>query len=299
MSKTKPTKVPVMRKNQPYGDWKKELQVWEATNKILDVDDKILSGTLFESLEGISRETVLSELTVAQITASEGVKNITDTLDKFFIGNVTQNAYSVIDDFFVYKRPVETTMENFIIEFQLKVNKIKSTGTTLSDEILGYALLKAANLSDEKHSMCRATCSDMKFLTVKTQLEKVGFDSNTKLHNFSSNSNSGPSNVKVENCFYSDFPDSAINHNYSENVSDDDLNGERVYYSGSRNFRQQSPVDRSFKKNPTDSFGYVRACSFCKCQYHWLIDCPYAPAEIKNRLPQRNRGKPNSSHKVL
>lgn len=298
MSKAKPTKVPVMRQNQPYGDWKKELEVWEATNKILDVDSKILSGTLFESLEGISRQTVLSELTVAEITAEEGVKNITDTLDKFFLGNVTQNAYSVIDDFFIYKRPSETTMEKFIIEFQLKVNKVKASGTTLSDEVLGYALLKAANLSDDKHSMCRATCNDMKFSTVKTQLEKVGFGTSMKSQHYSS---ATTSKVKVENCFYGDFPESALNHDYSD-ISDDDLNGERVYYSGSRsNFRNPgNSGERSFKKNPTDSFGYVRACSFCKCQYHWLVDCPYAPADVRNRLPQRSRSKPGSSHnKVL
>ena len=38
MSAAKPTKAPVMRKNQPYADWKKELQVWEGTNKIMKVE---------------------------------------------------------------------------------------------------------------------------------------------------------------------------------------------------------------------------------------------------------------------
>ena len=53
MSKSRPTKVPVMKKNQPYGDWRKELQVWEATNIALDVQKKVQAGKLFESLEGL------------------------------------------------------------------------------------------------------------------------------------------------------------------------------------------------------------------------------------------------------
>ena len=98
---SKPTKVPAMRKGQPYGDWRKELKVWEATNTSLNVDKNIQSGTLFESLEGTARQTVLSELSVAELTADDGIQNITNTLDKFFLGDETQNAYNAIDELMV------------------------------------------------------------------------------------------------------------------------------------------------------------------------------------------------------
>ena len=78
------TKVPVMKKDQQYTDWKKELQIWEATNTVLGVDKKIQAGVLFESLDGIPRQTVLSELTVSEITHENGVENILSTLDHFF-----------------------------------------------------------------------------------------------------------------------------------------------------------------------------------------------------------------------
>ena len=63
------TKVPTMKKNQLYSEWKKELQIWEVTNVSLGVDKKIQAAVLFQSLEGKPRQTVLSELTVAEITA--------------------------------------------------------------------------------------------------------------------------------------------------------------------------------------------------------------------------------------
>ena len=69
--------------NQPYVDWKKELQIWEATNHVLGVDGKVQAGMLFQSLEGIPRQIVLSEMKVTEITADDGVKNIIDTLDNF------------------------------------------------------------------------------------------------------------------------------------------------------------------------------------------------------------------------
>ena len=67
MGKSKPTKAPAMKKNQTYKDWKKEVEVWELVNTALDVEKRIQGGMLFDSLEGIKRDTVLSELSVAEI----------------------------------------------------------------------------------------------------------------------------------------------------------------------------------------------------------------------------------------
>ena len=83
MSK-KATKVPVMKKNQPYADWKKELEIWKVTNTALGVGKVIQAGILFESLEGIPRETVLSELSVTNITHENGVDNIIGAQMSFF-----------------------------------------------------------------------------------------------------------------------------------------------------------------------------------------------------------------------
>ena len=83
MGKAVPTKVPVMKKNQPYEDWMKRIQVWKATNTVLGVEKKIQAGVLFESLKGNPQQIVLSELKVAEIIADDGIKNITDTLDNF------------------------------------------------------------------------------------------------------------------------------------------------------------------------------------------------------------------------
>ena len=58
MNKSRSTKVPAMRKHQPYVDWRKELEVWQVTNTTLEVDKKIQAGILFESLEGSPRQIV-------------------------------------------------------------------------------------------------------------------------------------------------------------------------------------------------------------------------------------------------
>ena len=111
-----------MKKGQPYKDWKKELDIWKLTNTKLGVDKAVQAGILFESLEGIPRDTVLSELTVAEITHDDGVDNIIRALDAFLLGNETQNAFTAHDDLMSFRRKPDMNMESFPVEFQLRVN---------------------------------------------------------------------------------------------------------------------------------------------------------------------------------
>ena len=295
MSMIRITKVPTMSTNQPYCDWKKELEVWRVANNILQVDKQIQAATLFASLEGSPRQTVLSELAVDQITAEDGVENIIQILDNFFLGNETQSAYSAIDNLLRYKCSKGDTMENFIVQFNLKVNKVKSSGTVLPDGVLGYTLLNSANLPEEKHDMVKATCDVLTFKNVKAQLEKVGFTkSNSQNSKFSTAANLGASDIKLESCYYGN-----LNHqNYCEfgegsSSADEDLNGEKVYFSERKtpniNVNNASQGSAKLKLNPTYRFGHVRPCTFCKCLYHWLVDCPYAPVSVKNNIRAKER----------
>ena len=179
-------------------------------------------------------------------------------------------------------------MENFFVDFQIKINKVKATGTVLSDGVLAYALLNAANLPDDKLDMVKATCEQLKFKNVKSELEKIGF---AKIKD--NNNSTDLAKVKVENCYYG--ANMQQNHqDYNEELSDEDLNGEKIYYSRNKLFQHQSSNGKH-KLNPTDRFGHVRACTFCKCLYHWLADCPYAPATVKNNLRNKdNQARPFS-----
>ena len=273
-----------MRKNQQYTDWKKELHVWESTNNVQAVDKRIQAGVLFESLDGIARAAVLSELSLSELTSVDGVENIIKTLDEFFIGNETQSAYSAIDELLQFKCDHGVAIDHFILEFQLKMNKVKATGTVVSDGVLGYALLNAANLPHDKHDMIKATCDNLTYKNVKRQLEKIGLaKSNLRSSKFKTGSEGETSRVKTEQCYYGSTPCKEDLEKYGSS-SDEDLNGEKVYYSENRTSFGNQGISKKPKLNPTDRFGHVRACSFCKCLYHWLVDCPYAPAAVKSNL---------------
>lgn len=301
----KATKVPVFRKDMLYSDWKKELSIWEATNNIRGVDPKVQAGLLFESLEGKARQTVLSELTVEQITGANGVKEITNKLDSFFAGNVTISAFQAHDDLNNFRRNAGTNMENFLIEFQLKVNKVKASGTTLTDDVLGYTLLNSANLSREKRDLCRLTCTDLKFATVRAQLEKIGLGSDDKSGGGFSVGNASTSNIKVENTFFGQT--SPASEPLVQDSSDEEF--EQTFYAANkwgpqkhrytRQSDNESAVKSRFQRNPVNAFGHVRGCAFCKCEYHWVSECMYAPDHVKNYYNRKGTQRNNVNRKPL
>ena len=57
-------------------------------------------------------------------------------------------------------------------------NNLQSYGTTLSDNLLAYKLLKATNLSPDHEKLAKATC-ELKYKSMKDQLRKIFADTTT------------------------------------------------------------------------------------------------------------------------
>ena len=123
-------------------------------------------------MEGEAQEAVL-ELDEALITSDDGVKHITKRLDSLFKKNELLKKYEALEAFENYKRSNSTSVQEFLNEFTQRYNKTKSYGTTMSEDILAYRLLKSANLSEQNEQLAKATASDLKFDVMKDQLKKI------------------------------------------------------------------------------------------------------------------------------
>ena len=299
----KSTKVPTLQDDTVYSDWKTEIQIWEHTNTDLGCTKKVLAGTLFESLIGQARSTVLSELEVSKIVCEEGVENIKKTLDDFFLENEVKTAFEAHDELVNFRRKLNTSFKDFLVEFQLKVNKVKQSGTKLSDGVLAYTLLQCANLSKEKVDMIRATCDNLDYKTVKKQLQKIALDGPTSKENVkftSTNTEAHSSQFKVEDVYHN-----RLNSNSDSSDGEQIEEGYYGYNNQQRNFNQHTThrsSNKRFQLNPVDKCGHLTACDWCKCVYHYLDDCPYAPQHMKSnysRKSSNHRSYNSNSRKPL
>ena len=67
------------------------------------------------------------------------------------------------------------SIPEFLHAFNFLSNKLQSYDTTISDDLLAFKLLKAANLSPDHEKLAQATC-DLKCSSMKDQLRKIFAD---------------------------------------------------------------------------------------------------------------------------
>lgn len=303
-----------MRDGLPYAEWKKELDIWED---FTELDSNRKGGALFLTLTGKARETVLSGVSREKIKSTTGLSEITKCLDGLYEKDKSQSAFAAYDDFTSFRRKHDISIQDYVVEFNLKYNRIKSYDMVLPDGVLAYYLLKCANLTEEQSNICKATCSELDYKTMRAQIEKVTSTVNKDKSE----------SVEVEPQFYSrghdeenyfyDPQDYEHDECYEDSMHDTFYaQQEQTYYHNP----SKSPVgdsrdgsqwrDRSNapqpsrqvfygpprpRPNPPDEFGNPSRCSFCRSVYHWVGRCPDAPryasgaARRGSRRPARGR----------
>ena len=86
------------------------------------------------TLDGEAEDKVL-ELDEDKILCENGITNIITQLDQICKKNSTVEKFEALDNFETYRRPSDTAMSEFLIEFDKRKNKTQSLGTEISDDL--------------------------------------------------------------------------------------------------------------------------------------------------------------------
>ena len=104
----------------------------------------------------------------------KGIKNIFTAMDCFYQKDKVKSGCVVLDNLIKYRKPKDLPINKFLIEFNLKMNKVETLGVKIPDAFKAYLLLECANLSHNKKEICRATCANLTYKDMRAQIEKVG-----------------------------------------------------------------------------------------------------------------------------
>ena len=159
---------PLLSACSNYNSWKKSVTIWSTFTSISAAKQ---GAAVFLTLEGSARDAVL-ELSGDQISGDNGLPNVIKRLDELYFKDETLQKYEAFDAFDNYRRPSHTPIPEFLHEFNMLSNKPQSYGTTLSDDLLAYKLLKATNLSPDHEKLAKATC-ELEYKSMKDQLRKT------------------------------------------------------------------------------------------------------------------------------
>ena len=149
-----------------YLNWKNDVEVWCL------LTEKTKQGpAVYISLQGDAKEAVRS-IPVADLAKEDGVKKITDELDKIYLKDETTRSFCAIKSFIEYRRTQEQTFTKFMVEFNNRLREVKKHNLDFDDGILAFFLLMAANLTEDHERLVRATAT-LTFQDMKDKLQKV------------------------------------------------------------------------------------------------------------------------------
>ena len=259
---------PAFKSGDDYEKWCKKLTIWQC---LTSLEAAKQGPALFLVLEGEAQDAVL-ELGTEKVTGATGVKEILTCLDKLYLKDKTQSAFEALEAFEGYKRPNDLSMTDFCNEFQRLYNKAKSYGTTLSDDVLAFRILKAANLTCHQEQLAKTTVAELTLDKMIGQLKKIyglGTSSDATVKKEVIPDLEGEDEIMYERAFTSQ-------RNFRSRGR---YRGKPSYISrgrgwkGSDHFRGGSGSQKK-GKNPLDQYGNISRCVECESINHWVSNCP-------------------------
>ena len=169
MSKKTP---PKFIQGMSYETWKNKIEMWKIVTSISKKEQGII--VLLESLEGNNRaEKAVSELTAAQLNIDTGLDVLLEKLDKVFVSDTVDEAYSTYSRFIKFHKTSDMSMTEYIIEYEHLSHKMIEHKMTLPDTVLTFKLLDGANLTEDDRKLALTLSSDLKLDTMKSALKRI------------------------------------------------------------------------------------------------------------------------------
>ena len=128
---------------------------------------------MFLTLVGKAQATVRAGVTLADMKSSDGLAKILMCLDGLCKEDAVHGAFAVYEHFTEFKWSRDMSIEDYLIEFNIRYSKIRSLKMELPDGVLAYYLLKCASLTDEQSNICRAKCDKLNYDKMRKKVERV------------------------------------------------------------------------------------------------------------------------------
>ena len=147
--------LPVYKPERSYELFKTELELW---NDITDLADEKRGVAIALSLPDDDkchlRSTVLEKVDKTKLKARDGLKVLIELLDKLLGEDELEDSMRKYEDFEDYKRGRSETIQQFIVNFEGKYDKIKNAGIALPAQVLAFKLLRTSGISREDKKLC-------------------------------------------------------------------------------------------------------------------------------------------------
>ena len=158
-----------------YKTWKRELTLWSMAST---VPPQRKAPVVFLTLEGKAREAVL-ETDINLLNTENGLDILIEKLDTLFLQDENTSAFNTYENFEKFERDPNGSIQDYLIQFNRNVAKLREYKICLPEPVLAYRALKSANLSVENESLVKATIGELTLKSMSQQLKKINLVTST------------------------------------------------------------------------------------------------------------------------
>ena len=213
---------------------------------------------------------------ISLLNAEDGMDKLVEKLDILFLEDKNQSAFFCYENFENYHRECNTSIKDYLIQFDRHVVKLREFQITSPEPVLAYRALKSANLSPENERLIRATINNLTLYDMAQQLKKITRGNLTLINTSQQQSIS----VKKE-------MDIAFSRDDTHSKDDQILyayNKPPLPFQLSRSSTNNRRGPRKF--NGRYSNRQSPNCNICGCKFHYSNKCPYS--KTNNTTTQEN-----------
>ena len=169
---------PVPSSTTEYSLWRKDVAIWA---KITDIT-KIKQG---RALQYVCRgneklhEHVLN-IDDNLVDCENGLENVLNVIDKILAKSDYQVTIDAFESFVNIKRKPSQTLQDFLLDFELLVNKLKRTGNFFNENLIFYKVLTALTLPETETKIIKATVTEFTYSALKEIINRM-YSSSTDL----------------------------------------------------------------------------------------------------------------------
>ena len=263
---------PELNNDSNYTDWKYDVSVWKMLTKL----EKEKQGpALYLSLKGKAGECV-RVIPLDAVGSNDGFDKLITCLDKLYLKDENTRAFIAFQEFYTYKRTSEN-ITDFLAHFEYLYAKLTQFKMELPQGVQAFFLLNAINVSADHTKLARATCADLTYENMKSNIVKI-FGDFSLGPSSSSSSLLETTAIKTEPTFY------------AENSQQNDVMyvNSRKHEKGNGTKNKSSLSSGSRRQNPRDENGDIMKCYVCQATDHLARFCPV----------KKNRKRGNKAEEV-
>ena len=163
---TASSKVPPQLRNfKSYNDWVRLVNIWTI---FTDLETERQGLELVMSVSGKAFEAIL-ELDDKDISSKDGIKLIVEKLNILYKKDELHEKFEGLDNFESYRR----VSDHKYPTNNQRCHKLKRHQTTISEDLHGFKLLKAATLSSHHEQLIKATITHIDYETIKAKIKSI------------------------------------------------------------------------------------------------------------------------------